>query len=211
MTVTSVPTASSAPVGTAGGSVTGRPRGRPRSEEADRAILAAAVEEIVANGTANLSMEAVAARAGVAKSTVYRRWPGSAELCVDALRSVEDYEFTVLEADPRSVLVDLVDQLRRRWANPRFASLMRRVSADAASDPERFTWGRKRFSGAAMATFDRAIEDAVEAGLIRPDLDRNWVRGLLTAPVLAGTLLHTSVSRAQVEFVVDTVLAGVRP
>ena len=173
---------SAAPVAATGPSPA-RPRGRPRSEEADRAILDAAVEEIIANGTANLSMEAVAARAGVAKSTVYRRWPGAGELCVDALRSVEDYELTTIEADPRSVLVDLVDQLRRCWANPRFASLMRRISADAATDRSRFQWGRKRFSGAAMATLDRAIGDAVAAGLIRDDLDRDWVRGLLTAPV----------------------------
>ena len=62
-----------------------RAPGRPRSEQAERAILAAALELMSEHSVASVSIEAIAARAGVAKTTVYRRWPGKDELLLDAL------------------------------------------------------------------------------------------------------------------------------
>ena len=66
-----------------GPDVPGR-RGRPRSEEADRAILAAATQLLAERGLGGMSMEEVAARAGVAKATVYRRWGSRGALALDA-------------------------------------------------------------------------------------------------------------------------------
>ena len=60
--------------------------GRPRSGEADAAIAAAAVELFAERGFEGVSIEAVAARAGVARSTVYRRYSGKAELLASAMR-----------------------------------------------------------------------------------------------------------------------------
>ena len=59
-------------------------RGRPRSQEADRAILTAAVELLAERGLAAMSIEEVAARAGVGKTTIYRRWPSKGLLALDA-------------------------------------------------------------------------------------------------------------------------------
>ena len=59
-------------------------RGRPRSEEADRAILAAATQLLAERGLGGMSMEEVAARAGVGKATVYRRWGSRGALALDA-------------------------------------------------------------------------------------------------------------------------------
>ena len=58
--------------------------GRPRSVDRDEAIVAAAIDELIANGYSGLSIEAVAARAGVAKTTIYRRWAGKDELVLAA-------------------------------------------------------------------------------------------------------------------------------
>ena len=68
--------------------VTGDERrvGRPRSEDRDRAILDAALDLLVEQGFAGLSMEGIAARAGVGKATIYRRWKSKAEVVVEALR-----------------------------------------------------------------------------------------------------------------------------
>ena len=67
--------------------VTGDERrvGRPRSEDRDRAILDAALDLLVEQGFAGLSMEGIAARAGVGKATIYRRWKSKAEVVVEAL------------------------------------------------------------------------------------------------------------------------------
>ena len=59
--------------------------GRPRDPQADRAILKATIELLAEDGFGGLSIEAVAARAGVGKTTVYRRWPSKVPLVVDAL------------------------------------------------------------------------------------------------------------------------------
>src|SRR5439155_3363439 len=63
-----------------------RPPGRPRSAEADEAILEAAVELFAEVGLEGLTVEGVAARAGVGKATIYRRYPGKADLVVAAAR-----------------------------------------------------------------------------------------------------------------------------
>src|SRR6188472_183792 len=60
---------------------------RPRSEEARRKALAAAVDLIVERGVGNLTIEEVAARSGVAKTTIYRHWPERASLIIDTVRA----------------------------------------------------------------------------------------------------------------------------
>ena len=60
---------------------------RPRSEEARRKALEAATELIVERGVANLTMEEVANRSGVAKTTIYRHWPERSALVLDTVRA----------------------------------------------------------------------------------------------------------------------------
>src|ERR1700731_2543345 len=62
----------------------GGQRGRPRSQEADRAILTATVDLLASRGLAAMSIEEVAARAGVGKATIYRRWSSKGLLALDA-------------------------------------------------------------------------------------------------------------------------------
>src|SRR5262250_1503083 len=62
-----------------------RRAGRPRSEQADRAIIRATLDLFAESGAEGLCIEQVAARAGVGKATIYRRWPGKEDLLLDAL------------------------------------------------------------------------------------------------------------------------------
>ncbi|MFF7857820.1 TetR/AcrR family transcriptional regulator C-terminal ligand-binding domain-containing protein [Streptomyces sp. NPDC007904] len=64
--------------------------GRPRSAAADAAILAATRQALVELGWSKLTLEQVAIRAGVAKTTLYRRWAGKNELVVDAVAELFD-------------------------------------------------------------------------------------------------------------------------
>src|SRR6185437_24526 len=63
-----------------------RKPGRPRSAEADQAILRATLELLAQDGIQGMSLEGVAARAGVSKTTIYRRWANKDALILDALR-----------------------------------------------------------------------------------------------------------------------------
>jgi len=67
----------------------GRRPGRPRREDVDAAILDATIDELEEHGYAAVNIEAVAARAGVAKRTVYRRWPSKDDLMFDAISKLK--------------------------------------------------------------------------------------------------------------------------
>jgi AcrR family transcriptional regulator len=73
------------------------PRGRPRSARAREAILGAAAALLLEHGLAAVSMDAVAARAGVSKATIYRWWPTKESLALDALYA----EWTAAAPVPR--------------------------------------------------------------------------------------------------------------
>ena len=112
-----------------------RPHGRPRSARADAAILAATRELLAEQGWDRLSLGEVAARAGVAKSTLYRRWPGKAGLVVDAMAEVFDTLQPVdagsVRADAAAVITDLVALLTRPETQAAFLAL----AAESARDP----------------------------------------------------------------------------
>src|SRR5690349_14566305 len=82
------------------------PLGRPRSAEADEAIARAALAVLAESGFEGVTVEAVAARAGVARSTVYRRFPGKPELMVTVLQHA--CQAPVDDTDTGSVEEDLV-------------------------------------------------------------------------------------------------------
>src|ERR1041384_7641287 len=65
------------------------PRGRPRDPSRDEAIIDAAIGVLVRDGYDRLSMEGVAAAAGVGKTTIYRRWSSKAELVIDAMATLK--------------------------------------------------------------------------------------------------------------------------
>src|SRR5437764_14075432 len=68
-----------------------RPPGRPRSERADKAIVDATLDLLAEEGgVTGVSIEAVAARAGVGKTTIYRRWPNKEALIIDALAALKE-------------------------------------------------------------------------------------------------------------------------
>ncbi|MEU8822858.1 TetR/AcrR family transcriptional regulator [Streptomyces sp. NPDC048636] len=101
-----------------------RRTGRPRSAEADRAILGATRAALVELGWGKLTMGDVAARAGVAKTTLYRRWAGKNELVVDAVAAVFDEQLEV--CDHGSLRADIEDVVVR------FATLLERPETKTA-------------------------------------------------------------------------------
>lgn len=108
--------------------------GRPRSAAADAAILAATREALVELGWSKLTLGDVAARAGVAKTTLYRRWPGKNELVVDAVAELFDElrlpDRGSLAADIEGVVLQFAAILER----PEARSGLMAVVAEATRD-----------------------------------------------------------------------------
>ncbi|MBP2705056.1 TetR/AcrR family transcriptional regulator [Microbispora sp. RL4-1S] len=85
--------------------------GRPRDPAIDRAVIAAVVEMLVDDGVASIPIEAVAERAGVAKSAIYRRWPSVDVLLADAVATFEPRPASPRDS-LRQELLDLLTSLR---------------------------------------------------------------------------------------------------
>lgn len=191
---------------------TERRPGRPRSTAADEAILDATVDLLVEQGFLGLSIEAVAARAGVAKTTVYRRWPTKDDLLMDAVACIKHSHPEPRGQSVREDLLDMVTRMRDAWFTGRFGRLMARLAADGLERPELYREGRNRFVAPRRQAMRRVIERGIAEGSICDDVDPDWLCGLLTAPIIAAALTHQdALTQRQLEFIVDTALAGVRP
>ncbi|CAL9429676.1 TetR/AcrR family transcriptional regulator [Streptomyces sp. enrichment culture] len=110
--------------------------GRPRSVAADAAILAAARQALVDLGWSKLTLSDVAVRAGVAKTTLYRRWAGKNELVVDAVAELFD-ELTLpdrgsLAADIEGVVLQFAAILDRPEARSGLMAVVAEATRDEA-------------------------------------------------------------------------------
>jgi AcrR family transcriptional regulator len=191
---------------------TERRPGRPRSAAADEAILDATVDVLAEQGFLGLSVEAVAARAGVAKTTIYRRWPTKDDLLIDAVACIKGSHPEPPGESVHDDLIYMLSRMRDAWFKGRFGRLMARLAADGLERPELYRQGRERFVAPRRAAMRRVIERGIAERGIRGDVDPEWVITLLVAPIISAALTHQSaLPQRQLEFIVDTVLAGLRP
>jgi AcrR family transcriptional regulator len=140
--------------------------GRPRSEEARRAILAATLELAAEHGPRGIRMEAIAKKAGVSKETLYRWWHSKAEVVLEALADRGDE--TIPVPDTGSLPKDLRMFLRATVASadPTVARLLRALAAEAASDPAMAELIRERFVDRRRAALGTILERAARRGEI---------------------------------------------
>ena len=119
-------------------STSSRSPGRPRSEASRQAILTAALSLATETGYAGLTIEGVAARAGVGKQTIYRWWPSKADVLLEAGAAEADLQVPV--TDHGSYRADLQAFLKASYAmgnqNPEYVGLLRALMAEAQLDPE---------------------------------------------------------------------------
>lgn len=113
-----------------------RPAGRPRSATADAAILAATRDALVELGWSKLTLGDVAGRAGVAKTTLYRRWAGKNELVVDAVAELFDElrlpDRGSLAADVEGVVLQFAAILARPEARSGLMAVVAESTRDEA-------------------------------------------------------------------------------
>ncbi|NDU72186.1 TetR family transcriptional regulator [Actinomadura sp. DSM 109109] len=185
-----------------------RTAGRPRSERADRAIVEATLDLLAEeSGVAGVSVEAVAARAGVGKTTIYRRWPSKEALIVHALGSVKE---PLPEPSGASVREDLT-AIARRFASDRHRRYSRcfwNVVGGAEKYPELYARYRQDVIEPRRDAVRRVIQRGVDSGELRADLDVEVAMSLLLGPLTVKRPQET-VPEGYAEAVVDTLLRGI--
>jgi len=150
--------------------------GRPRSAEVDRAIVAATIGLLAEEGYAGLSMEGVAARAGVGKTTIYRRWPCKSDLVVHSLQCVPDEQEPA--PDTGRVHDDLVFFMRRtvdKLCGSEAGRIMPGLLVELARNPELAQTFRQGFIEPRRALVADALRRAIDRGQVRADVDLDLV------------------------------------
>lgn len=144
--------------------------GRPRSERARQAVLAATLALAAEEGPSGLHMEAIARRAGVSKETLYRWWRSKSEVVLDALaergrQTIPLPDTGSLEQDLRAFLRATVDS-----ADATTVRLLRTVAAAAAADEAVAIEVRDRFLATRRAELHQLLARAVARGAITSEL-----------------------------------------
>jgi AcrR family transcriptional regulator len=158
--------------------------GRPRSERAHQAILSAARELLMAEGFAALRLEHVAARAGVGKATIYRRWASKEELAQELLTQLASPHIAVPNSDnTREELLAAVVNPMRAVTETDFGPVIRALLSQIATDPSLGDPFRASVVQARRAEIARVVERGIARGDLRPDADVDVATELLVGPV----------------------------
>ncbi len=171
------------------GAATPRPRGRPRSVEADEAILDAALRCFAQVGFDGLTMEAVAARAGVSKATIYRRYPGKVELVTAAAQRLGMER--VPRPDTGSFAGDLralLDDLSALFLDAATGPTARMLVVEIERNPEFAARHRAFIAEQYEGTFG-IVDRAIARGEVRAGADPVLVADMAVAPVMYRVLV----------------------
>lgn len=167
-----------------------RGRGRPRDPETDKRIVMAAADLMLNRGFDRMTVDDVAARAGVGKATVYRRWPSKQDLAVEAMTELFASEFP--EPDTGSIQGDVTESIRNIIAfvnTGQGEAFLRTTIAESIRDPRiaalyRESTERSEEGGR------RILQRGIDRGEVRPDINVDlalqWLSGLLASRVISG-------------------------
>jgi AcrR family transcriptional regulator len=191
--------------------VEGRRPGRPRDVRADRAILEATLDLVGEIGLAGLTVDAVAARAGVSKATIYRRWASKEALVLNAWQECVARTPVPDTGSLRGDLEVLLGSLRDGIGS----GTMRRVFPQmvaAAGTNEELSEEYQRFVAARRRPMREVLRRARERGEIAQDVELDIVHDLLVGPFVYRVLISGGrVDRRTIETVVDMVLRAAAP
>ncbi|MDP6978999.1 MAG: TetR/AcrR family transcriptional regulator [Myxococcota bacterium] len=185
--------------------------GRPRDGRIDEAILEAIGEMILEGGYQSLSFEGVAARSGVTKNTVYRRYKKKADLALAFLDGTHPH----LPAPDPGASVDLnVQRMLRRMVqefdrDPTLIGVISSLAGDEQSDPQ-LRAAVNRYSTQRLQPLFDALALGIERGELPDSTDIEAGVTLLYGPVLMEYMLHGPVTLEQLDSMVAIVLTGLR-
>jgi AcrR family transcriptional regulator len=174
--------------------------------------MAAAAEILRRGGYSRLTMEGVAAKSGVAKTTLYRRWPTRAALCIElylevAGRELHDPDTGNVENDLRSIVNTVVHLQKRTVAGPAFVGLL----AEAQANPAAAAKSLLEFSERRREITRHVLRRALKRGELKAETDIDLVVDALGGATTFRLLQrHAPLSRKFADALVSLVLSGCR-
>lgn len=185
--------------------------GRPRDRVVDAAIAESVLGLLREVGYNDLTIEAVARRAGVGHTSIYRRWPSKAHMV---------HEVVFPDQPPRELNADLCfDDIVRAFATGVFEAMGRPearaalpgLMAEAQADPELLRRLVNRFEPVARSELRRAADLAIARGDLRPDAAIDRIYDAILGTAFAMPYLGRRIPRRRmVDSLVDILLNGVR-
>jgi AcrR family transcriptional regulator len=190
---------------------TPRARGRPRDAAADDRILSAAFRQLVDVGYAGLSIEAVAAEAGVAKTTIYRRYPTKRDLTVAALREETPFAPPPADLTTHEALERLVRTAVAMLIESGAVRILGSLLVEEQREPGILATFRERLLEPRRALIVAMLQRGIERGEIRPDVDPLVVTEMIAGAVFGHhVILGLSTTDAWVHALVEHVWAAIK-
>jgi AcrR family transcriptional regulator len=186
--------------------------GRPRSEDAERAIIDAALSLFAEAGPDGLCIEKVAARAGVGKATIYRRWAGKEDLLLDALAALRVPLPEPAGKSVRSDLIALLEAMCDESADPRRARQFALLQGEGAKYPRVMA----RYTETVVEPRREVVRSVLRRGIVTGEL-REEIDIEAALYMLSGSILIRSrcgperIEDGYARRVVDQLLRGLAP
>lgn len=165
-----------------------RAPGRPRSAHVDEAVIAAVLDLLAEGNVEALSIEAIAARAGVGKATVYRRWSNKDDLLLDAIRSLKGTPPQPAGLSLRDDLVMLLAEMARA-PDARAGKVLPCLIPMLQRSPKMFRLYQEAVEPR-REVMRGVLRRGVESGQLRPDIDVELTVAMMTGAVLMQKLLR---------------------
>lgn len=186
----------------------GRP-GRPRSDRARRDICDAFRHILIEEGFDKVRMEHVAARAGVGKATIYRRWPSKQALAHEVLLELATPFLAVPDVgDTRAELLAAVVAPMRAITETDFGPVIRALLSEISRDPELGDPFRASVVQVRRDEVARVVARGVRRGDLRPDVHPDLAVEMLVGPLYFRLMFGGDLDADFAERIVDEVLQG---
>ena len=186
--------------------------GRPRSERAEQAIIDATIEAIGECGIDGVHCEDVAARAGVGKATLYRRWPGKEDLLIAAFAAMRRPLPVPRGESVREDLVTLLSVIAADADDPRYAQQYALLHGAGERYPRLVAGCKERVVEPRREAVRRVLRRGIASGELRPGTDVEVAMLMLTGAVMArGKHEPGPAGPGFTARVVDELLHGIAP
>lgn len=183
--------------------------GRPRDPETERRILEATLRHLAEWGYTRMSLDQIALDAGVSKPTIYRRWPGKADLATAALRTIQLGEPPIDTGSTPGDLAGTLENFSRSLLRPNGMSLIGTVLAEEGHTPELLQLFRERLVAPRRKMLRDILERAKERRELRARTNLDTVVNMLVGAYYARYLAESTIPAGFAKDLVQSVWRGI--